>query len=72
LILCSCLQGGADRPHPRVCQGAQVGRVRSHEAALVESATGGRERGSDDGATARQGRGRGVAEGGGGCDGGHD
>jgi hypothetical protein len=72
LISCSCSQGGADRPLPCYCQGDQVGRVHSHEAALVESATVGRERGGGDGATTRHGRGRGVAARGGGCVDGHD
>jgi hypothetical protein len=48
------------------------GRVRAYEAALVESATDGGERGGDERATARHDRGHGVAAGGGGCGGGHN
>jgi hypothetical protein len=38
-------QGGAYHAPPRARQGVEVGRDRPHEAALVEGATGGRERG---------------------------
>jgi hypothetical protein len=42
-----CSQGGAHRASPRTCQGVEVGRGRSHEAALIEGAAGGREHGDN-------------------------
>jgi hypothetical protein len=45
IFLISHSQGGADRTPPFACQGAEVGRSRPHEAALIEDVAGGQERG---------------------------
>jgi hypothetical protein len=39
-----CSQGGANRPRPHTRQGAEVGHVHAHEAALIEGVAGSRER----------------------------
>jgi hypothetical protein len=71
-FLSSCSQGGADRPRPHACQSAQVGRVHTHEKALVKGATGGRKRGDDGRATPQRGHGHEAAAGGDGRDADHD